>query len=471
MISLYLSAAELGFAPSDAWYPAPTREHRADVHAVPKRFELGVFDTRDAGARLTPHPFVVVVGDGERRAAVVLKAEAGAHLFNFVDFEVDRGGVKALVDTEGHADEGWLAPRLKLVVVEGKGGEERMDLVARAMSQVYPVPSRQILNWWLRPIYCGWGDQVAISLYLEGAGPEPRALAYCIQGLYERWINRLAKHGVPVGTVIVDAGWSLAGVWTPDPVRWPDLRGFIKRQHEAGRKVLMWIPTWMREGLPDEWLVHAGETPMVADPTVEPYRRFLREHVERLLSPHGFDADGFKIDQLQYVPCERRPRVSEHFGRSKWLDGPHGRVSVKGSEWGLELLYLLQKDIYESAKKAKPDALVTSSTLHPMFHDTFDMMRLHDTGLFDGSVFDAMAARGRVSRAMLPHHPIDADDWVFAKYAEWVDYTSRSQAIGVPCIFYAERFVRSFKHEPATQPILGEDLERIGRAWREGPRS
>lgn len=196
------------------------------------------------------------------------------------------------------------------------------------------------------------------------------------------------------------------------------------------------------------------------------YREFLRDKVTSLLSPGGFDADGFKIDQLQYTPNERRPRYGIHFGRSGFLPDSHGPIRMPGDRWGCEALYLLQKTIYSAAKSAKPDCLVTSSTAHPYFHDTFDMMRLHDTGLSDVPVFDAMKARADLSRAVLPHHPIDADDWVHRDYAQWLDYTARSGAIGVPCIFYSELFVRSFADEPATLPIPGADLRGIAQAWR-----
>jgi alpha-glucosidase (family GH31 glycosyl hydrolase) len=135
-------------------------------------------------------------------------------------------------------------------------------------------------------------------------------------------------------------------VWTPDPLRWPDLKGFIERQHDAGRRVLLWIATWLQEGLPKEWCIHSGRIPLVADPTNPAYRRFLADQVHQLLSPKGYDADGFKIDQLAFVPSERLSWACVRYGRCEELPACHPRIRATGSAWGCELLYQLQKDIY-----------------------------------------------------------------------------------------------------------------------------
>jgi hypothetical protein len=48
----------------------------------------------------------------------------------------------------------------------------------------------------------------------------------------------------------------------------------------------------------------------------------------------------------------------------------------------------------------------------------------------------------------------------------WLNYTSHSHTLGVPCIFYAERFMKDWEKEPATQDIPLKDLRRIAAAWR-----
>jgi hypothetical protein len=73
------------------------------------------------------------------------------------------------------------------------------------------------------------------------------------------------------------------------------------------------------------------------------------------------------------------------------------------------------------------------------------MTRLHDTGKITGDVIEAMKARSDLSRAVFPAKPIDADDWVHSNYNQWLRYTSDSHQIGVPCLFYAERFMANWQ--------------------------
>jgi hypothetical protein len=174
-----------------------------------------------------------------------------------------------------------------------------------------------------------------------------------------------------------------------------------------------------------------------------------------------------KIDQLSRAPSERSARSPRHVGGPTYHDVARGKLSLAGAGWGCELLYQHQKDFYCAAKSVKPDALVTSSTVHPYFRDTFDMVRLHDTGPVSGDVVDAMKARADLARAALPGIPIDTDDWVSRNYETWMRYTTESYRLGVPCIFYSERFMENWDCEPATRPIPIEDLRKIGRAWRE----
>ncbi len=462
-----LSPSQIGFAPERVWNPSPSVRHRTEPYEVPRRIEMGIRGTEESGAKFSPPPFAVVVEGHGRRALAALAADGGWHRWNQAAFSADRDGVRAEVDLEGHTDPSEALSHVGLYVLDGVEGEARMELLARGLRQLYPQAYARVHvpDWWLRPIYCGWGDQVTTSMWLEGVGPEPRALAYCTQGLYERWIRRLQKAAVPAGTVIVDAGWSPAGTWEPNTERWPDLRGFIARQHQAGRRVLLWLATWLWQGLPDEWCAFAGDVKLTTDPTQPEYRAHIRRQVARLVGPGGYDADGFKIDQLAFCPSERAPMGGARFGETGSYGPPPARIRLAGDLWGCELLHQLQKDIYDAAKAAKPDALVTSSTVHPYFHDTFDMVRLHDMGHVATDIMAAMKARADLARAALPGKPIDTDDWVHSDYALWMRYTTSSHALGVPCTLYAERFMQSWSAEPATRPIPLADLRRIARAW------
>ena len=470
-LSAAIPASALPFVLAKVWNPSPSRQHRTAPYELPQRISVGIRGNELCGARYSPPPYAVILEDqgGGRKALVAVAADPGCHLWNIVVFDCTSAGTTVAVDLEGHNRPAAVAPHVRLAVILGADGETRHQLLARGMQALYPecAAAGTVPEWWLKPIYCGYGDQVTTAVWLEGLGPERRALTYCLQGLYERWTDRLDAARVPYGTVTIDAGWSPSGVWDPNPITWPDLKGFVSRMHDAGKRVLLWIPTWLWDGLPDGWCVFAGAHKLVADPTIPEYREFVTGKVRNLLSPEGVDADGFKIDQLAYCPCERMPSGGARFGASVFPEPtPRPQLSVKGEGWGCELLHLLQKTIYDAAKAAKADALVTSSTVHPYFHDTFDMVRIHDMGDVPDDIFAAMKARVDLARAVLPGKPVDTDDWIHTDYQLWLEYTAGSRALGVPCIFYAERFLANLHEEPATTLIPLEDLGKIAAAWR-----
>ncbi|MCX7706366.1 MAG: hypothetical protein N2115_08995, partial [bacterium] len=169
-----------------------------------------------------------------------------------------------------------------------------------------------------------------------------------------------------------------------------------------------------------------------------------------------------------YTPTERNPIGGEHFGRPIICGKKHPFIKHRGKLWGCELLYKLQKEIYHAAKNTKKDCLITSSTVNPYFYDTFDMVRLHDAGVIfpETDIFMAMKARADLARATLPCHPIDTDDWIHSYYDKWLDFTINSKKIGVPCIFYTERFVL-IRPAPGFLPIKRQDLRIIAKSWKD----
>ncbi len=467
-------AGEIGFSPQEIWSPSPSIRHRTKPYRVPKELRIGIRCSEEVSAKFSPPPFAVIVSGKGKKIFIGIHADPKWHLWNFAFFKATKEGIQVKIDLEGHSNPLDVIKHVELVIINGFDNESNYQLLERGLSLSYPDGKThsqdKIPLWWLKPIYCGYGDQVGIMFEFEGGkGSEARALAYCIQGLYERWVNILDQANVPVGTIIIDAGWSSGGNWVPNKMQWPDLRGFIDRQHKKGRRVLLWIATWYTEGLPDDWCIFAGKRKLVVDPENYSYVCFVKESIHRLLSSARdcYNADGFKIDQLSYVPTEREPIGGEHFGRPVILGEKHDRIEHKGLLWGCELLYKLQKEIYNAAKNAKKDCLITSSTVHPYFHDTFDMVRLHDAGVIlpETDVFLAMKARSDLARAALPSHPIDSDNWVHSYYDKWLDFTMKSSSIGVPCIFYSERFV-CFSPEPKLLPIKTKDLRLIAHAWK-----
>lgn len=439
---------------------------RASDHAyqVPPAIDIATKGNPLTNAKFSPPPIAIVLEGGGRRWFLGIAADAGWHRWNKATFSATPDGVRVTVDLEGQTPPASAVLHVRSQLMGFDGDTPLAEVLTKGLAIQYPHEGeKEIPAWWLRPIYCGWGDQVAHAMAQEGIGKERRANAYCIQGLYERWISRIEAARMPIGTVTIDGGWSLSGVWQPDPIRWPDLRGFIRREHEAGRKVLLWISTWLWDGLPESLSILGDGRQWTADPSNPEYLDLVTRWVTELISPDGYDADGFKIDQLGFTPNRRSPRWCPWFGFLEEGDQPVRSVRQAGDEWGIELLHTYQKTIYDAAKAAKPDALITSSTVHPYFRDTFDMVRLHDMGMVPPDLMAAMKARADLAAAALPGFPIDTDDWVHRDYAMWLDYTSRSHEIGVPCLFYTERFISQWHQEPGTVAIT--HLDQITQAW------
>jgi hypothetical protein len=342
----------------------------------------------------------------------------------------------------------------------------RADLVARGWAPARPAPAA---DWWSAPVFCGWGAQCADApvpgwpsthpYYVRDLGPavvpagSPVAFDLARQDRYDPWLVRLAEHGVRPGTVIIDDRWQLAyGTAEPDPVRWPDLRGWIAARHDAGQRVLLWWKAWDPGGLPaDECVTDPSGRPVATDPGSPAYRAHLAEIVTRLLGPDGLDADGLKVDFTQRAPTGRglrRPGAP--------ADAP----------WGIAALHRLLETLYRAAKAAKPDALVVTHTPHPGFGDVCDMVRLNDILERDpaGAVVppvDQLAFRHAVVAAALPQHLVDTDQWPIGNRPQWRAYVAAQGRLGVPALYYADRI------DGSQEELTADDLALVARAWRE----
>ena len=473
-VIIKISAKILGFAPEEVWNTSPGAGNFTGNYPVPKKLRIGTgFDLSESATRFSPPPFAVAVYGQDKCAMIVVRADKTWHRWTMVAFNTSNKGIEILIDLEGHTSSSEAAGHIDAIVVPSENKEDRYHLLARSMQIAYPIQSENKTStpsWWKRPIYCGGGGQVGLAFNLEGPGTEGRMMPYCTQGLYERWLERFEQAEVPIGTVIIDVGWSPGGDWTPNTMLWPDLKGFIAEQHARGRHVLLWIATFFTEGLPDEWCIKIDNKRFSADPTNPEYIKFISEKVRYLISSEGLDADGFKVDQLQLTPSERLSYGQENWNFPiKIAPKNHGKHKLYGDQWGIELLYILQKTIYDSAKSVKSDALINSSTVHPYFYDTFDMIRLHDMGGIteETNIFKTMESRAKLSHSILPNHLIDTDNWVHTYYQKWVDYTLESYQLGVPCIFFSEHFILSFTEHPSTCEVKFDDLKKIGKKWRE----
>jgi hypothetical protein len=311
----------------------------------------------------------------------------------------------------------------------------RDDLVSRGFAP--PAEPRSQPDWWLQPIFCGWGEQCHLEKVKGGLAAD-----HATQANYDEFLARLAEHGVAPGIVVLDDKWQATyGANEPDGEKWPDLKGWIARRHDAGQHVLLWWKAWDPEGVPPELCVrNADGVPVALDPGNPATRAFLRAAVDTMLSPDGLDADGFKVDFTARTPSGR---ALEH----------------AGGGWGIALLHELLAIVYGAAKEAKADALVMTHTPHPSFADVTDMIRLND--MVSGEIVPQMTFRADVVRAALPELPIDTDDWRIPDKRSWREFLEVKPELGVPSLYYAT-------HLDATgEPLDEGDYSAVRRVWDE----
>ncbi|MCC7446800.1 MAG: hypothetical protein IT324_05250 [Anaerolineae bacterium] len=291
-------------------------------------------------------------------------------------------------------------------------------------------------RWWYEPIFCGWGSQCYVAAVQGG-----RASDCARQALYEEFLRTLEAHGVVPGIVALDDKWQTTyGENTVDPAKWPDLKGFIDRQHAAERKILLWLKAWDAEGIPsEECVTNAIGLPVTVDPTNPAFERRLRKSIRNMLSPDGYGADGFKIDFTARIP--NGPGLRSH-----------------GDVWGLELMKRYLGIIYDEAKRTKPDALIMAHSPHPYLADVVDVIRLNDINT-GKDVNNAMQHRARIASIACPDAIIDTDNWPITDRSVWRDYVRIQPKLGVPSLYYTDHI------DTTREPLEALDYELIREAW------
>jgi hypothetical protein len=445
------------FTPSPSGALSPVRPETAGA-------VIGVLGDGEPGRQhwlFTPAPLFLALttaaGEHEAKDWTGLWVTAPVDDLGFVQLRYDAvaGGFGVRLEYEGHTHVDGTFSTPALVLAPGLAGplagleRYRRDVVERGdapdLSQgLSPGPgsSSEAPAWWRAPIFCGWGAQC--NLARGGAGI---AADHATQAAYVQFLDELEREGVVPGTITIDDKWQEHyGTNTPDPAKWPDLRGFIDVCHARGQRVLLWWKAWDAEGLPPELCVtNADGAPVAFDPSNPAAAEQLRGVITNMLAPEGLNADGLKIDFTARTPS----------GSS---------LAAHGAGWGIALLHQLLEIVYSSAKRANPEALIVTHTPHPAFVDVTDMIRLNDMLLVDAAgplpaVVPQMRYRADVVRAVCPGVPIDTDDWSVPDLATWREYLETKLDIGVPALYYST-------HVDATgEAFEASDYAALRRVW------
>ena len=326
--------------------------------------------------------------------------------------------------------ETWTSPRL--VFFAGREPGDCLQAYCRSVYREGYAPRRapRRVSWWREPIFCTWHEQGALArLNVPPVAGQTavEAVAPAFDQLTEtnlrRWLSIFEQKKIHFGTLILDARWQTDdGANEADPAKFPNFRGLIDELHDRGYRILLWLQAWETKGIPEDWCVHRGAQPLMADPTHPAYRERVRQMVQRMLG-HGFgdyNADGLKIDGTSTLPGGKGLRS-------------HGDL------YGFELLHSYLKLLYDTAREIKADALVSIFGANPYFADCCDMVRLGDLYTFRGDPVQTMRWRAEVYRAGLPHAVVDTDGtWYFSVREDSAELLAEQAALGIPCLYQAE---------------------------------
>ena len=419
--------------------PEPTIDE--DYHFAPSAGSLidptGVPIHGKAGWFFTPPPYCFAFQYENAWLGVGVEAPAGENRYTDFHYRGQRSGFHLSLAFEGYTevDGTYKLPALGFDFAEDAYEALGAHVAALRARRFVPVAKKEKPAWWYEPIFCGWGSQCHLAAQAGGHAPD-----FSRQAHYEAFLETLSRHDLSPGTVVLDDKWQLMyGENRVDEDKWPDLKGFIARQHAAGRKVLLWLKAWDPEGVPpEECVTNAVGLKVAVDPTNPAFEQRFRASIRTMLS--DYDADGFKLDFTARIPS-----------------GPG--LSKSGDAWGLELMRLYLNTLYDETKKTKPDALVMTHTPHPYLGDVLDMIRLNDINT-GRDIGPAMRHRARVAALALPDALIDTDNWPMTHLAAWREYTELQPELGIPSLYFAS-------HIDKTGEALSEsDYALVREVWR-----
>jgi len=464
---------------------------------------IGIGGRHEGGDWLvTPPPYMYLMGTRAQDAWVTLGllVKPGEHGFDQYQYKGGEGwGLELNYDGYTDVRGSWTSPAVLMemhddvyTALESYTARIREDKLVAAKDR------SDLPRWWKEPIFGGWGEQMFHSQHWHkywhstSYGWSGGALMHCNKVAYDRMLATLEEKGVHPTILIVDNRWFRQdNQLAVDEELWPDMKGWISKQHAAGRKVILWVSPFsydcLRAGKEVPLVEHLVVNPkknkdlridtdrfypgvegferyapkrkvgveytyppdekkklMVADLLHPDYERRLRERIHYLLSPEGLDADGFEFDYTHFYIHERGYR----------------RVSGDGKiAYGAQAVHRVIKIFHDAAKEAKSDALIISHTFSPYFDDVVDMLRLQDIYTDNADICEQMEHRARVARLSCPGCVIHTDQHPMPSLAAWRAYARFQEKLGNPCLYYVSGI------ETTHEPFAEEDFQLLRDTW------
>lgn len=229
------------------------------------------------------------------------------------------------------------------------------------------------------------------------------------------------------------------GTFEVDEDKWPDMPGFVRRQHEKGRRVLLWIPAYQAEGVPEAFCAKDDTgKPLFAAPGMAEYDAFVREGIMRLVQKT--DIDGFKEDWIGRTG--ERPGIRDY-----------------GILHGIEMVRRFQYVVHDALHSVKADALLETQTPNPLFRESSDMLRLNDIWFATRELSEMMRERARIAR-IAGWKLLDCDNASPTTIDEWMQYAQVQPHLGVPSLYFLTETESS--HEPMTRA----QSDYLAAIWR-----
>ena len=388
-----------------------------------------------------PCPLMFAFYKQNTYVGIGLGCKPGSYNFRALEYSGSKiGGASFYVDYLGYQE---INGFISTPAVAMHFGYDRYDVLKQHIAwtdlEGYSTKRKyENADWHREPVFCSWAEQ-GVAAAEQGVYTN----SACTQQNFENWINILEERQIPASTLIIDEKWQKQyGTFEIDVEKWPDMKGFVAKQHDKGRHVLLWAPGYHTEGLPAEWCSKdpSGKIKF-ANPFNRGYEAFLREKLTYLVKEVG--VDGFKEDWFGGTAAV--PGYTDY--------GPHG----------IELLRKFQTILFESAHQVKPDAMIQTQTPNPLFRDCSDVLRLNDIYCSTRMVSRMMQNRARIAK-IAGWEVIDCDNASSTTADEWFDYMQKQILLGTPSLYCLTRTEFSKEEIP---DYMWAHISAIWKKYRE----